>query len=519
MDINYLIVWTVCLSCGLTIARTARIRDQRGWAIVSAAILVVTGVMLSIAPNWASLTGGSLWLLLVILPTLLLSRTNRLVYQQSYRQAGKLAKWVSWLHPADGLKEYPQLIRSLEMAQMGEIAAAKDILTQHQDINSIRGRYAIIMLYRVDAQWEELLVWIRDRFPEKVLLNDRDLIVNYIRALGETGDLNGTVQWLEKFEHGSIAKDPATLNTVRMIVLAFCGQVEIVERLFADRLKMFSDELRQFWLATAEIAAGREETARERLRSLSNSTDISLQKAVTWRLSHTVVDLDRTLTDSSKAILARIKTELDHEERYGGAGRNTGKPAYATYGLIGVNVLMFSIELVTGGSENIQNLYQLGGLAPIAVWHGEWWRLLSATFLHINFLHISLNMAGLYILGEFVEVSLGVWRYLVAYFFSGIGSMTVITMITMLLNFRGNDLTVGASGAIMGMVGATGAILLRGWLADKSPVAAKRLRLILFMIGLQVVFDLTTPHVSSLGHASGLVLGFLISLFLVRNPK
>ncbi|MEE3717871.1 rhomboid family intramembrane serine protease, partial [Tumidithrix elongata RA019] len=167
-----------------------------------------------------------------------------------------------------------------------------------------------------------------------------------------------------------------------------------------------------------------------------------------------------------------------------------------------------------GSIENISRF----GLWPPAVWQGEWWRLLTAMFLHVNLIHLALNMLGLYVLGEFVEVTLGIRKYLIAYFFSGLGSMMTIVILSMKFNYPIN-LTVGASGAIMGIIGATSAILLKGWLREKSRVAAKSLRSVLFIIGIQIIFDLSTPQISSIGHASGLVLGFLVSLFLVPNLK
>jgi rhomboid protease GluP len=516
MNLNHLIIWTVCLSCGLTIVRTVGSSDRRGWMVVSTAILMAIAAMLYFAPQWASLVGGVLWLILLVLPGSLMHWTIRLVYQQRYHQARKLSEIVRWLHPADGLALYPKLLRSLEMAQSGNMEAARAILDQHQDIETPHGRYATFMLYRMDSQWYELLAWMRDRIPEKLLLKDRDLIMNYLRALGETGDLNGLVQGLEKFERTINQTGSVDLNTMRMMTLAFCGEIDSLKLLFANQLKMYSSEISQFWIATAEMTAGMELEARQRLESLNHSKDISLQKAIAWRLSHT--DGDRKLTDASKQILAQIKTDIQQEERYGGAIKLTGKKAYATYALIGLNLLVFALEIALGGSENSEILYRMGGLLPTSVWQGEWWRLLNATFLHINLLHLSLNMVGLYVLGEFVEVRLGIRKYLIAYFFSGIGSMLSITIFTVVFNLPVR-LTVGASGAIMGIIGATGAILLKGWLVEKSRIAAKRLRTVLFMIGFQVVFDLNTPQVSSLGHASGLVLGFLISLFLVPNSK
>jgi rhomboid protease GluP len=80
------------------------------------------------------------------------------------------------------------------------------------------------------------------------------------------------------------------------------------------------------------------------------------------------------------------------------------------------------------------------------------------------------------------------------------------------------DFVVGASGAIMGLLGGIGAIYLQGWFKDRARVAAQRLRMIGLAVILQVCFDLLTPQVSFIGHASGLVLGFITVAILLLVP-
>lgn len=80
---------------------------------------------------------------------------------------------------------------------------------------------------------------------------------------------------------------------------------------------------------------------------------------------------------------------------------------------------------------------------------------------------------------------------------------------------RVDSFLVGASAAIMGLVGVTFAILWRGWHQEKSRIAAQRLRIVIFIILFQIAFDLSVPEVSFLGHAAGLILGFLLGTILL----
>lgn len=276
MNIDNLILWIVFISCGVLLMQTIRTGDRKGWTIVASAILVVTVLSLYFARSWASLIGGSLWFIFILLPNILMQWTNRLVYQQRYLKARKIAEFARWLHPTDGFKDYPKLLHSLEMARKGNIEYAREILSHYQDIRTPSGRYATMMLYKMDCQWDALLRWIQDNFDEKVFQKDRDLMMNYLRALGETGDLNGLVQRLEQFEQiVDKTQDVVSKNTMRMMVLAFCGAVESVKSLLASHPKLYSKELRSFWTATAEMSAEMELEANEKLILLSRSADIS----------------------------------------------------------------------------------------------------------------------------------------------------------------------------------------------------------------------------------------------------
>lgn len=187
--------------------------------------------------------------------------------------------------------------------------------------------------------------------------------------------------------------------------------------------------------------------------------------------------------------------------------------AYITWVLIIINFLFFYLE-IAGNTNDIENLYKLGGLLPEAVWAGQYWRLITANFIHYDWAHLLTNLVGLYFLGRFVELSLGIIPYLIAYFISGIGSMFLFSYLFLRLGITGQVL-VGASAAIMGLVGVICAIFIRDWYLEKSRLTTLRLRLILVVIGIQFILDLLMPEVSFLSHFFGVVIGFFTGLVLV----
>lgn len=521
MDLNQLLIWTIGFWCILLLVWLFRLPFSylRGWVGVTVLIITVTAGMLYVYPSIAGLVGGSLWLLFVVLPMIGMRKVTQLIYARRYGEARKLSAKVRWLHPVDGWVEQPEILRALEMGQRGEMAAAFQILKPYQNTVNPIGRSATVLLYQMDSRWSELLLWIRDRVPEKVLANDSTLVSYYLRSLGETGDLNGLVQEFDRFER-TLEKigGVLTLNQSRMVLLAFCGQIEKLQQLFKGSLKVLPLSIRKFWLATAEIAVGNEDFGRQQLIALRDTHDRDFGNAIAWRLSHPVPSPDRVLSASSQQILLRISNDLIDESKYSPAVNLSGKKPLATYAIIAINLLAFILEIKTGGSQNLENLYRLGALYPQDVWAGEWWRLLSANFLHAGFLHLAMNMMGLYVIGSFVEFSLGSWRYLISYFASGVGSMFIICILSRFFNSQ-SVITVGASGAIMGLVGVMGAIMLWGWRREKSRIAARGLRSIILIIVLQLMFDLSNPQVSIAAHNYGLILGFITGNLLILTKR
>ena len=174
-----------------------------------------------------------------------------------------------------------------------------------------------------------------------------------------------------------------------------------------------------------------------------------------------------------------------------------------------LNVAAFCVELWRGAMTNPATLHRLGALDFFAVINkGEFWRLFTALFLHYNLLHLVFNLFALYVLGPPLERTIGALRFAMCYMIAGIGSTGGVVLLTLLKIVRPAEL-VGASGCIMGIVGAWAGFLIRHrhvWQAKQ------RLLNILLIIAIQIVFDISTPQVSTSAHLCGLVTGFVIGL-------
>ena len=194
--------------------------------------------------------------------------------------------------------------------------------------------------------------------------------------------------------------------------------------------------------------------------------------------------------------------------------RSQPRNAPAVFILILVNVLAFLFEISVGDWNDPDVLHRIGALEPAAVVvQGEYWRLFTALFLHGGFLHLGFNLFALYLLGPPLEQSIGTIRFAVCYLISGLASSVGVVALTELRLIEVGQI-IGASGCIMGVVGAWAGFLLRH---HHAPLAKQRLANIGLIIVIQIAFDVSTPQVSMAAHMCGLVGGFFLGLILTPS--
>jgi membrane associated rhomboid family serine protease len=181
-----------------------------------------------------------------------------------------------------------------------------------------------------------------------------------------------------------------------------------------------------------------------------------------------------------------------------------GRPV-VTQVLIGINLAVFVLGLVIAGGAAATgsggDLIQRGGLSSILVADGEWYRLVTAGFLHAGLLHVGFNMFLLWILGRLLEPAIGSGRFLLLYVTSLLaGSLGVVII--------DPGITVGASGAVFGLMGsAVVAQRYAGidpWRSGIGPT-----------IGINLLFTFLIPGISIGGHVGGLLGGALAAFLLL----
>ncbi len=184
--------------------------------------------------------------------------------------------------------------------------------------------------------------------------------------------------------------------------------------------------------------------------------------------------------------------------------RNAG---IVTTTLIGINVGIYLLQLAGGASINANSgwIFEHGALYGPLVANGDWYRLLSAAFLHYGPIHLGLNMLALWWIGRPLEDYLGSVRYILLYLVSGLAGSAGALL------FNPTGVTVGASGAIFGILGAAIVLERQGTYV----LGGSALSLLI----VNLAFTFAVPGISIGGHLGGAVGGALCILALSRLGK
>jgi membrane associated rhomboid family serine protease len=183
--------------------------------------------------------------------------------------------------------------------------------------------------------------------------------------------------------------------------------------------------------------------------------------------------------------------------------RTFPRPRSAATAVLAVNVAVFVIDAVARASGR-GSLLEVGAMIPELVATGQWYRLVTAMFIHVGLLHLAFNSFAIYVFGSLVEQALGSVRFLAVYLITGFAASAV--------SFAFGDpgrAAVGASGAVFGLLGVWLAYNLR---RRSLSLGRANMQWALMLIGINLAFGLIVPQIDWLAHVGGLVAGVAAGL-------
>ena len=190
------------------------------------------------------------------------------------------------------------------------------------------------------------------------------------------------------------------------------------------------------------------------------------------------------------------------------------KQAPVNHTIILLNILVFILVELTGSWEDTSHMLRWGaaGTLNIAGNH-EYYRLLTAMFLHFGIQHLGNNMLVLLFVGDCLERNLGRVRYGILYLLGGIGA----NLLSLFYEIYSNEYVVsaGASGGVFAVIGGLFYIVLR----NKGHIENFTSRQLLILAFLSLYHGVTSTGINNMAHFGGLALGFLLGILLYHKKK
>lgn len=479
-------------------------------------------VLPSPTAGWIALV---LFSLFALLPALSRLRVDQLFGRLRFRQALTHARRFRFLRPGRAGLLQLKAIEMTALATEGKIEEAEAlyrgcIAADPPDTMRARLDMYWVLANGFARRWSS----IRSGFQEGNFLavsGTRTFMKSQAaRALAETGAPEaGMALLLEAFPDATTADALVQLYVAYIACCALAGDIEGLENAFSDPLlKRFPPYTAEYWRGRCLLVRGEGEKARAAFEAVEGQL---LPRATLWRAAvASLKDRCREGTElpgilRQDSAVPRIRRELEGAWLRIRAARifllQDGVPI-VTRGLTAAILLVWLVCEWSGGSRSLAVLESAGALVPELIAQGQYWRLITATFLHIGFLHLSLNALALIYFGPTVERVLGPARYFLLFLLCGIGGGLAG------LRFGSYGLAAGASGAIFGILGVT---IIMAWRWDWGEFRTLRSRFVgslLFLIVANFGIGLLEGGIDDLGHFGGLVTGILFGAILAGQP-
>lgn len=478
-----------------------------GWLAVNVLVIAIAGAALELAADWAGAISLGAFVPLVLAPAVFSQMAQRRANMSRYGEAALFQRLAAILHPSAGSRFAAALSTALaESETRDDIAPLLELMRRSRPEHRamIEG-----LIARSQGRWADALAIVR------ASPNARELASIEIRALGETGRVG---EMIEAFSRLKGALAGYHLLYAQLFVLAFAGRGAAVEHVLAAQLRSLDDETKTYWRA---IAAFNDPARREEGLAMLARLAASASRATTRHAAerHRAVTALAPVEPLALAALAIVE---ETGRRVAKAARIAGTQPWhvpATMLLLAVNLVVFGGEEAAGGSENLEALVEIGALwPPLVLQGGEWWRLVTPSFLHFGPVHLIANMLMLLVLGRLVEALMG-WRWLLAgYVIGGIGSTGAVLgmMAAGMLPF---GVLIGASGSIFALFGMIVAQTIREWRLSRDILDRRRLVSLGLVMLVQFAIDVSVPQISMSAHMSGLLIGLAIGFLAERRPE
>jgi len=466
----------------------------------------------------------SLFLVFFVAPRVLLRLATRTMWARSLADAATMWRWAGRFAWGQLGRLYRAHAAVLTLWGDGKRLGAETLLGQlaarlMPNVWRSEVRLWHLTLLAISREWQQAVALCESADSWSVLAPATQARLLAARAYAELGDFARALRCLEfaSLSPRTIGTLEAQLQATRVCVAALAGDEGELESLLR-RPESFSrrgfERFAAYWRGRCAFVRG---SCEEASRQLTRALALTKPREGLWRERICVQLRQVEKGTSATSTVALPPGYVEGQEAVRLAERQSaswralmhvGRPDGVTLALLLAFALVFLVDAAVFEEMLHQPLWLWAGNIPESVRHGEWWRLVTALFLHANPPHLVMNGATLWLFGTAVEKSIGRWWLLAIFLVAG-------TLGNALSVWHAHyDVSIGASGGIFGVIGAfaVAAYQLR------SPMYTTVRRRLLPLIALVVTCDLTIgwlePQIDNLAHAGGFVAGVLLAIVL-----
>jgi membrane associated rhomboid family serine protease len=518
-------------------------------------VLSIAIIGITIGPDWLwTILGWVILFVFVMLPQIIITRINNALSLLHINEATKLAKlnqFFLWGPPG---KYWLEICKLISGYTKNDIAQAQDVLNQIQknkippsiqdNLNSfvMFGKIVIKDWQGIINDWQEITK--QEYGEKKKFLPPAHLALYAFRAYCELGQFDQAILCLKQsgIESTSPKFSENSLYTTFLSFFSLLGAQDILKNILVRLSKgngALPEYARLFWLGRCLEAKHQYHEAVEVYKKALDKTPSNIDN---WR-ERLQLRLDKAIDESSKSNPATDNTatiSFEKKEEIVIDGKNilnrmvfvnrliSGKGVCKTVNVLAV--IIVSAYLIANFARILKAptfypisffCYAYGILSSTEVWQGQYWRLVTYIFLHANITHLLFNVLGLVWFGKLIEKTYGSINLIILFFASGIISGLANILLCP------SQMAIGASGAVMGIFGATAAAIIRLKHVLPNKIRKYELTWILTLAIGQIMLDQlvnlvaqiqdhsgTLPRIASFAHIGGMLGGFIIAFLL-----
>ncbi len=477
-----------------------------------------------LAGFWGVTAAGAGIFVLVGMPMLIQRRIEGLISEQRFDEIEPLARWKAWLAWSDintHLHDVSIALQGIGERPEDALGRMRALMPRGEPFDGTTRIFIGIALFN-QRRFELLLEVLHDPARDWSSYPFEELIY-IVRALLETGRHDEAMEAqtaIERLVPGLSADQASNLIVCRLLFYAMMGwHPEFEAMLETDKaaVEALPPSLRLYWRGIAACYAGRSDEGRQLLESALREGQTELpDKWIAW-MRQRIDGLAEQREFFETSLVPRLaQIRIARRDAFlalvAENARVIEPPVMAERATKRMMSLLFGIFVVYqfgASQEDLLDLMRFGANSGFLVREGEWFRLVTYQFLHLGWLHLFMNLLALKYFGPPVETILGWPLFLGVYLFGGVcGGIATA--------WFGTGLSVGASAAVLGLLGAAISLELFGGPRAKALSRQGQFSTLVFILLVNLAIGAVEKGIDNSAHLGGLAGGAVAGIVLAR---